>query len=192
MVNQAFLCRLYVALVLLAGGWSVASAEEPSALAVCAACHGTDGVGIDASYANLGGQHADYLVLQLKAFRSGDRSNPIMNPIAAQLSDQDITELALWFSLQPLVATANGNPALVEEGRNRAGYCHACHGMEGHPVATEWPILAGQSAPYIANQLMGFKRGARYHPLMINMVRDLDPSAMSALGAYYARVVRAN
>ena len=125
-----------------------------------------------------------------QAFRSGDRNNPIMNPIAAQLSDQDIVELASWFSGQPLVAAANGNAALVEEGRNRAGYCHACHGMQGHPVATEWPILAGQSAPYIANQLMGFKRGARYHPLMANVVKDLEPAAMSALGAYYAQVIR--
>ena len=190
MVNPGLLRRACLVLVLLSGGSGVAFGDEPSALATCRACHGTNGVGIDPSYANLGGQNADYLTLQLKAFRSGDRNNPIMNPIAAQLSDQDIVELASWFSGQPLVAAANGNAALVEEGRNRAGYCHACHGMQGHPVATQWPILAGQSAPYIANQLMGFKRGARYHPLMANVVKDLEPAAMSALGAYYAQVIR--
>jgi len=190
MVKPSPLSRLCLVLALLVGGPTLAMAEEPAALATCAACHGKSGVGIDPSYANLGGQNAPYLVLQLKAFRSGERNNPIMNPIAAQLSDEDITELALWFSEQPLVVAANGNPALMEEGRNRAGYCHACHGMQGHPVATEWPILAGQSAPYIANQLMGFKRGARYHPLMANVVKDLEASAMSALGAYYAQVVR--
>ena len=62
--------------------------------------------------------------------------------------------------------------------------------MHGYPVAAEWPILAGQSAPYIAKQLMGFKLGARYHPLMADAVKNLDASAMSALGAYYAQVVR--
>ena len=191
MVNPSLLSRLCLGLVLLFGASGLVEAgEEPAALATCIACHGKNGVGIDPSYANLGGQNAAYLALQLKAFRSGDRSNPIMNPIAAQLSDQDINALAQWFSEQSLVTAANGNPDLVEEGRNRAGYCHACHGMQGHPVAVEWPIIAGQSAPYIQNQLMAFKQGTRYHPLMVNVVKDLEASAMSALGAYYAQVLR--
>ena len=75
-----------------------------------------------------------------------------------------------------------------KRGRNRAGYCHACHGMQGAPVADEWPILAGQNAAYIAAQLAGFKSGLRYHPLMVNVVKDLDPTAMAALGAYYSQV----
>lgn len=191
MVNPRLLSRLCLGLALLFGASGLVEAgEEPAALATCVACHGKNGVGIDPSYANLGGQNAAYLALQLEAFQSGDRSNPIMNPIAAQLSDQDVNALAQWFSEQPLVTAANGNPNLVEEGRNRAGYCHACHGMKGHPVATEWPIIAGQSAPYIQNQLMAFKQGTRYHPLMVNVVKDLEASAMSALGAYYAQVVR--
>ena len=190
MVNSNLLGRLCLGLALFVGGPGLVAAEEPAALATCAACHGKNGVGIDPSYANLGGQNAPYLALQLRAFRSGARNNPIMNPIAAQLSDDDIAGLAQWFSEQPLVTSANGDPSLVEEGRNRAGYCHACHGMQGHPVATEWPVLAGQSAPYIANQLMGFKRGARYHPLMANVVKNLEAPAMDALGAYYAQVVR--
>jgi cytochrome c553 len=57
------------ALTIILGAPSLAA--EPKALAVCAACHGKDGVGINADYANLGGQNAAYLVLQLQAFRSG-------------------------------------------------------------------------------------------------------------------------
>ena len=191
MVNPSLLSRLCLGLALLFGASGLVEAgEEPAALATCVACHGKNGVGIDPSYANLGGQNTAYLALQLKGFRSGHRSNLIMNPIAGQLSDQDINALAHWFSEQPLVTAVNGNPDLVEEGRNRAAYCHACHGMHGHPVAVEWPIIAGQSAPYIQNQLMAFKQGTRYHPLMANVVKDLEASAMSALGAYYAQVVR--
>ena len=191
MVNPSLLSRLCLGLALLFGASGLVEAgEEPAALATCVACHGKNGVGIDPSYANLGGQNTAYLALQLKGFRSGHRSNLIMNRIAGQLSDQDINALAQWFSEQPLVTAANGNPDLVEEGRNRAAYCHACHGMQGHPVAVEWPIIAGQSAPYIQNQLMAFKQGTRYHPLMVNVVKDLEASAMSALGAYYAQVVR--
>jgi cytochrome c553 len=191
MVNPSLLSRLCLGLALLFGASGLVEAgEEPAALATCVACHGKNGVGIDPSYANLGGQNTAYLALQLKGFRSGHRSNLIMNRIAGQLSDQDINALAQWFSEQPLVTAVNGNPDLVEEGRNRAAYCHACHGMQGHPVAVEWPIIAGQSAPYIQNQLMAFKQGTRYHPLMANVVKDLEASAMSALGAYYAQVVR--
>ena len=160
----------------------VEAGEEPAALATCVACHSKNGVGIDPSYANLGGQNEAYLALQLKAFRSGDRSNPIMNPIAAQLSDQDINALAQWFSEQPLVTAANGNPDLVEEGRNRAGYCHACHGMQGHPVAVSGQLLRGRVLP-ISRISLAFKQGTRYHPLMVNVVKDLEADAMAALAS---------
>ncbi len=163
---------------------------EPEALSICAACHGKNGVGINPEYANLGGQHEAYLVNQLHAFRSGERKHPKKNDLAAGLSDSDIQELAAWYAQQEWVTQNNGNANLVEEGLNRAGYCHACHGMQGHPVALEWPIIAGQSAPYIENQLMGFKEGLRYHPLMVNVVKNLDPAAMKALAAYYTQVTK--
>lgn len=166
----------------------VVVAEAPAAVASCVACHAKTGVSTDPSWPNLGGQHEAYLALQLKAFRSGARKNVLMSPMAANLSDSDIAALAAWFSRQPLATSANGDPALVEEGRNRAGYCHACHGMQGHPVANEWPIIAGQNASYVSSQLMAFQQGQRHHPLMVNIVRDLSTDAMAALGAYYSQV----
>jgi cytochrome c553 len=163
-------------------------AAEPKALATCIGCHGKDGVGISADYANLGGQNRAYLVLQLQGFRSGERKNVLMNGMAAGLSDTDIDELAAWYAGQAWVVADNGNANLVEEGLNRAGYCHACHGMKGYPVTEDWPILAGQSAPYLDNQLRAFKSGTRYHPLMVNVVKDLQPSAMTALASYYTQL----
>lgn len=188
MNTHSLLSKAVVTMALILGLASQAVSAEPAALQTCVSCHGKTGRAINPEWANLGGQHEAYLALQLKAFRSGARENAVMNGIAAGLSDQDIAELAAWFSKQPHVTAANGNPDLVEQGRNRAGYCHACHGMKGRPVANEWPILAGQSAPYIANQLAAFKGGTRHHPLMANVVRDLQPTAMAALGAYYAQV----
>jgi len=167
---------------------SAVVAKEPAALATCLACHSKAGVAADPAWPNLGGQHEAYLALQLKAFRSGERKNPLMSPMAANLSDSDIAELASWFSSQAIVTSASGNPALVEEGRNRAGYCHACHGMQGHPVANEWPVIAGQNANYVSSQLMAFQQGQRHHPLMANIVRGLNADAMAALGAYYSQV----
>lgn len=70
--------------------------------AVCAACHGQDGKSpIDPSYAILAGQHEDYLVTALKAYRSGQRKNAIMGAQAQQLSNADIDNLAAYYASLP-------------------------------------------------------------------------------------------
>ena len=67
---------------------------------VCAACHGQDGQSIDPSYPNLAGQHESYLVKALADYRAGRRTNAIMSPMATNLSDQDIEDLAAWYASQ--------------------------------------------------------------------------------------------
>lgn len=64
----------------------------------CVACHGADGIGKDDQYPNLKGQKAAYLEKQLKAFRSGDRKDPNMAPMARPLSDEDIADLAAYYA----------------------------------------------------------------------------------------------
>ncbi|WP_457674038.1 c-type cytochrome [Thiolapillus sp.] len=66
--------------------------------AVCAACHGANGISANALWPNLAGQKADYIVKQLKAFKAGTRKDPLMSPQAAQLSEQDMENLAAHFS----------------------------------------------------------------------------------------------
>lgn len=68
---------------------------------VCAACHGADGIASIPGYPNLAGQNYEYLVAQLKAFKSGERKNgnaTIMAPMTAGLSEQDIKDLAAFYS----------------------------------------------------------------------------------------------
>jgi cytochrome c553 len=67
---------------------------------VCQACHGMDGKSVDPSYPNLAGQHANYLEKTLADYRAGRRTNLIMAPMAAGLNDQDIADLAAWYSSQ--------------------------------------------------------------------------------------------
>ncbi len=67
---------------------------------VCKACHGLDGKSVDPSYPNLAGQHASYLHKALGDYRSGRRTNLIMAGFAGPLSDQDIKDLAAWYSSQ--------------------------------------------------------------------------------------------
>lgn len=76
----------------------LAMAKEPAKLAVCAACHGKDGVGTQGKYPNLAGQKKEYLVTTLTAFKEGKRDNAEMKPMAAMLSPADIEELATYFS----------------------------------------------------------------------------------------------
>lgn len=63
----------------------------------CQVCHGKDGRSTNPSYPILAGQHADYIQKQLRAFRAGTRKDPIMNGMAAPLTDQDIEDVAAFF-----------------------------------------------------------------------------------------------
>lgn len=66
----------------------------------CQACHGADGNSPTANFPNLAGQHANYIVQALKAYKNGSRKNAIMAGMAAPLSEQDMRDLAAWFSSQ--------------------------------------------------------------------------------------------
>ena len=66
--------------------------------ATCAACHGQNGISPNDLWPNLAGQKQAYLVKQMKAFRDGQRADPMMAPMAAPLSDTDIDNLAAYYS----------------------------------------------------------------------------------------------
>ena len=72
----------------------------PEKAAACAACHGQNGIGTTDEYPNLAGQHADYIAQALNDYRLGKRKNPIMQPFAQQLTQDDIHALAKFFSAQ--------------------------------------------------------------------------------------------
>ena len=73
-------------------------AAKPTATGVCASCHGPKGISAAGMFPNLAGQKADYLSAQLKAFRGKTRANPMMSPMAANLKDDEIDNLAAYFA----------------------------------------------------------------------------------------------
>lgn len=73
-----------------------AAAGEKKAT-TCIACHGKDGISIADTYPNLVGQKEKYLISSLKAYKSGERNNPMMKPMVMALSDADIENLAAHF-----------------------------------------------------------------------------------------------
>ena len=178
-----------VASILVLSGTNIAMAETaPAKSQTCVACHGPAGVSSNPEWPNLAGQHAGYLALQLKAFRDGSRDNPAMVPFVAGLTDADINALAKFYSAQKPAVSANGDAGLVATGENLSGYCKACHGMAGVPVADEWPILAGQQAAYLQKQLDAYNSGTRINPLMQAAIAHLGDAEFAALAAYYSQL----
>ncbi len=138
--------------------------------ATCAACHGVDGNSVNAEWPKLAGQHEAYIVKQLQDYKSGKRVNALMAGIAPGLSEDDMKNLAAYFSTQK-IKYATANPDAIELGEKiyRAGdstnslpACMSCHGPagKGNPAAM-YPAMAGQHATYTANQLKMFKAEER-------------------------------
>jgi cytochrome c553 len=94
-------------LLVAAGALQAADIEagKSKVAAVCAACHGANGVSVSDGIPNLAAQRAGYLEAQLKALKDGSRKNAIMNAIAAQLSPDDIANVAAYFAAQPGAST---------------------------------------------------------------------------------------
>ena len=119
----------YVSLPLLALAAPLAFAQanieagKTKAEAACAACHGANGVSVSDTIPNLAGQKAAYLENQLKAWKAGTRRNAIMNAIAAQLSPEDMGNLAAHFSAQPgATSTALKSPLLPSLAKTNVRY----------------------------------------------------------------------
>lgn len=83
---------------------ATASAGDPAAgkakAAACFGCHGMNGISVNPLWPNLAGQHEQYLVKQLQAFKAGERSDPNMTALSQALSDQDMADIAAWFASQ--------------------------------------------------------------------------------------------
>lgn len=94
MISSSVLFSLFFTLPTLAGDIQAGKAKSMT----CAACHGANGISMIPMYPNLAGQKEQYLVLQLKAFRDGERKNMVMSPMAMGLTDTDIDNLAAYFS----------------------------------------------------------------------------------------------
>lgn len=104
-MRRAQLSLLLVSLVLSLSGQAAQPDGDPRAgkdkSKVCAGCHGPKGIATNPRYPHLAGQHRPYLVNALTAYRDGARENPEMSPMAQNLSDEDIRDLAAFFASQP-------------------------------------------------------------------------------------------
>ncbi|MGJ8664343.1 MAG: c-type cytochrome [Marinicella sp.] len=90
---------LVTALLMTAGSSFAADIEAGKAkAAVCAACHGAEGISVSPIWPNLAGQKEAYLVKQIKAFKNGERKDPSMAPMVAALTDADIDNISAYYA----------------------------------------------------------------------------------------------
>lgn len=172
--------------------------------AVCSACHGPNGNSANPEWPRLAGQNAVYIAEQLRLFRSGVRDNPVMKPLAATLSDQDIDDLAVYYEAQtPTGLEADpsywkGGEALYLSGdrKREVPACVACHGPVGRGnLAAGYPALRAQQSVYVVKQLNDYANGTRYtgpNPsaaspngvMMFTIAKRLTPEEIRDVASY--------
>jgi cytochrome c553 len=178
---------------------------NPAAMA-CASCHGPEGEGLAVSgFPRLAGLPADYLKKQLADFASGERANPIMQPIAAALSAEEVDAVTTMLANKPPPQVKLISRAALAEGpgavlalrgawERNIPECVACHGPSGVGVGKAFPPLAGQSAQYLSTQLLAWQQGTRKNDpndLMGHIARSLSQDEIKAVSAYFANLTEA-
>jgi len=163
----------------------------------CAACHGTDGNSSNPVWPKLAGQHPDYIVSQLQAFKSGDRKNDQMAPMVQGLSEQDMQDLAAWYASQSMSpgGAKESDDLQTAETLYRAGQqddgmpaCIACHGPRGNGIPySGYPKISGQHAEYTTSTLKAYRSGDRQGSqarIMQDIAEKLTAAEIEALANY--------
>ncbi|HME39733.1 MAG TPA: c-type cytochrome [Steroidobacteraceae bacterium] len=178
-------------------GSAAGNVEAGAAKAVvCQACHGANGNSNNPEWPSLAGIGADYITEQLKNFKEGKRSNPVMMPNAMSLSADDMADLGAYFD--SLTNTGlEADPSYWEAGQKlyRGGdqaraipACMACHGPTGRGnEPAKFPALRGQQSVYVVKQLNDYASGARStgpNGIMQTIAKRLTPDDIRNLASY--------
>jgi cytochrome c553 len=175
---------------------AVNKAAAKVAVEVCSSCHGPGGNSISPTFPRLAAQREEYIVNQLKAFKSRKRAeqdaHDFMWGMAAPLDDKLIGGLAHYYASQIPSPMKPGDPVLIAKGRDmfEKGVaskplppCVTCHGKNGEGIG-EFPRLAGQHAAYIVKQITLIQSLLRAAPVMHGIVSDMNGADMKAVAEF--------
>lgn len=151
---------------------------------MCRNCHGIDGYAKIPIAPHIGGEPQAYIAAQLTAFRDGTRKHEMMTVVAASLSDEQISDVALWFSAQTVNVEL---PAGFNEDAAPED-CVSCHGADGIALFEDAPNLAAETNIYIDTQLKAFRSGKRQHEIMSDVAADLTDDQIRAVANWYAAI----
>jgi cytochrome c553 len=178
---------------------TVAQDAAQLATQVCSTCHGREGNSISPLFPRLAAQSAAYIEAQLKAFRAHTRADPaaqaFMWGMSAQLDDDSIHELAIYYAAQMPQSAKGADPSLLARGKTiyergsadgKVAACQTCHGAQAQGSQSN-PRLAGQHPSYLAKQLAFFKSRLRANdPVMSAICADMTAEQREAVAAYAA------
>jgi cytochrome c553 len=163
---------------------------------VCAACHSADGSRGSPANPIIQGQHPEYLVKQLAEFKAGKRTNPIMQGMAAPLSEDDMKNVAAFYAgkqPKPGFAKSKDTVSLGEKiyrggiAERNVPACSGCHGPTGSGIPSQYPRLRGQHGDYTEAQLKAFRDGGRKNsPQMSGVVAKMNDKELKAVADYVA------
>jgi cytochrome c553 len=172
--------------------------------AMCIGCHGIKGY--QASFPEvykvpmISGQSAKYIVSSLQAYKKGDRKHPTMRGIAESLSDQDMADLAAYYSVHGEVVGAElpAKPAREPSAEVQAllgkANCASCHGANfGQPIDPSYPKIGGQHADYLFVALKSYKtennpKVGRGNAIMAGMAKQYTNAELKMLANYVSSV----
>lgn len=164
----------------------------------CSMCHGVLGTP-PVTAPGLAGQYTDVVYKELRDYQSGRRHNAVMEAIIAGRSDQDLRDLAAYYTTLakgPAAGTLRPGEqpdanavklAMQGDPQRNIAPCAACHGELDRKGATPW--LGGQSSTYLAEQMRAFASGTRHNDIneqMRNVARQLTSEEIDSLAKYYA------
>lgn len=172
------------------------AAAGKAASAVCAGCHGVDGIAAITNYPNLAGQGAPYIFKQLMDFKSGARENAVMQGMVANLTEEAMHNLAAYYAeMSP--SELMSSPDNLETGKQiflggitaiQVPACTACHAPDGAGNdAAKFPRLSGQHAEYIVSALQNFRSGARANDpgkMMQMVAKRMSDDEIAAVANY--------
>jgi cytochrome c553 len=171
--------------------------------AMCIGCHGIKGY--QASFPEvykvpmISGQNAKYIESALHAYKKGDRKHPTMRSITESLTDQNIADLAAYYSVHGLVEgqvapkEAKAPSAEVAALLGKAN-CASCHGANfSMPIDPSYPKIGGQHADYLFVALKAYKitdnaKVGRANPIMGSMAKQYSNAELKLLANYISSV----
>jgi cytochrome c553 len=161
------------------------AAEEIDAkLQVCSACHGANGVPINAMTPIIWGQTEYFIVKQLHDYKAGDRENPIMSTFAKTLTQADLRPAARYFAAKTWPARTT--PVTTASPPDKITVCQICH-QQGFAGGLPAPRLAGQSYDYLLAAMNSFANGERTNNAdMVKIMQELSPAERDGIAKYIA------
>src|SRR6476661_853930 len=147
-----------------------ANGDASRNIPACVSCHGAGGNSTIVQNPKLSDQHEAYIYKQLSNFKTPERNNPVMTPIAKALSEEEMRNVAAWLDKQAPKPGAAKNRNTIDLGKKiyRGGIaeknvpaCASCHGPNGAGIPAQFARLAGQHQEYTSAQLTAFRGGAR-------------------------------